>query len=572
MVKKILTILLLVCYVYALDSFFEEGKRAKFFELIDNKVISFNFTFSDEEYIELNEKAQHPGNDFIQSVKKLVNDMKIAFGILPPNEEEENTQDPGPDPQEFKIKDASLVVEVNGEVHEFKKVTFSIGGSSSRNYGRLGYNIKIRDNKNLYGLSQFRIRPDAREATYLRSKLACDMHNRLGLTSISANYITLYINNIYFGMYILMEAPKLSWIEQRYGEKNTSNLYKCKSGGICLSVQTSAEQCENENEEVTDRSEWIKLLTAIDNAQSAEDIEDIFDVDQFLYEMAYEYLTGSWDRFLSSGHNYSMYKQPNGKWIMISYDYDADFGQDPANIEFGLVEKNPNKDFPSYTFGEYASKRFHIIDILIFKDPTRFLNILKNFVTNEFNPSVLFPRIDELKKFIKPYIIKDKTKDKDGNYPGLINKYGSDYTLEQWDANSEFTTISDEKINSSAYGLKYWILIRYRTVCKNYLFDCDSTYMDENYKYSVDKDVEGEIYNGIWDSVDFSLFGFGDYKVDDFEIPDSYLNQENENQANENQENKNQDQPTENAATISATTSNFFIFFFFFLFYVFVIN
>jgi hypothetical protein len=315
------------------------------------------------------------------------------------------------------------------------------------------------------------------------------MHNRLGLTSISANYISLYVNDEYIGMYILMDAPKVSWAELEFGDENTGNLYKCKSGGNALTVKSCATGCTNENDEITDTTEWVEFLTAMDNAQSAEDIEDIFDVDQFLYEIAFEYLSGSWDHFVNTGHNFDMYKNPKtGKWTIIYYDFDGELGQDVNSINmFG----QGNQDYPSYTFEEYANRKKHIFDILIFNDPTRFENILKNFVTEVFNPATLFPHIDELKKFIKPHIIKDKTPDENGKCPGMLNEKGSDYSIEEWDANSEFTNLS------GSYGLKYWILAKYRYICKAYDMECDPVYMDENYEYSINKEVEGNV-NDSW--------------------------------------------------------------------------
>jgi len=61
--------------------------------------------------------------------------------------------------------------------------------------------------------------------------------------------------------------------------------------------------------------------------------------------------------------------------------------------------------------------------------------------------------------------------------------------LAEWDANCEFTKIRSAQ-NSTAYGLKYWILAKYRYVCKTYDIVCDETYLDENYAYTVDKEVE----------------------------------------------------------------------------------
>ena len=70
----------------------------------------------------------------------------------------------------------------------------------------------------MYGRTQFRLRPDAREATFLRSKLVCNMHNRIGLPSISTNYATLYINDEYL----------LSIVHKSYREQNPSCYLLCR--------------------------------------------------------------------------------------------------------------------------------------------------------------------------------------------------------------------------------------------------------------------------------------------------------------------------------------------------------
>ncbi|OUM58105.1 hypothetical protein PIROE2DRAFT_16718, partial [Piromyces sp. E2] len=378
-------------------------------------------------------------------------------------------------------------------------------GRTARVYGRQAYNIKIRGNDDLYGRSQFKLRADPSDATLLRSKLICDIHNRLGVPSISANYVSLYINDEYMGLYVMMDAIKPSWIKYVYDDKDSTTLYQCQSRGAKLSVETSYSICNNENEDVKDRSEWYNFLNALDNATSAADIEDILDIDQFLTEMALEYLTGAFDHYLDYGHNYYMYKPKNEtKWKFLSYDFDYDLGQDIDISKIGIfVVDLPeqldhiNMDYPNYSFEEFA-KPSHLIDILIYKDPRRFEEILKNVVTKVFNPATLYPHIDELKAFIKPYIELDKIPNSEGYLPGKINKSQTkDYTMAQWDANSEFTTI--ETISTyRAYGLKYWILAKYRYVCKTYGMTCDPIYMDENFQYPIDKSVETIGYDDLY--------------------------------------------------------------------------
>jgi hypothetical protein len=407
--------------------------------------------------------------------------------------------------KKFKTKKSFMIVELNGKKKEFKKLTFKLGGRSSNDFGKPCFNIKIRGKDNLYGLIDFKLRPGARDATYLRSKLACDIHNRLGLPSISANYVSLYINNEYMGLYILMDAIKLSWISTIFNDEETLFLYKCDELKYGLTAKSS-DGCTNENENVNDHTEWLNFLTKIDRAQSLKEVENIMDIDLFLKEIALEYLFGSWDHFPSSDHNFYFYKGKNDKWKYLIYDFDAEFGQDLINCTISYSSQNndtkfnhnilfargenENYDYSTFSFADWIkTNKSHIINILILDNPTRFTEILKEIVVNVFNPDILFPHIDKLKEFIKPYVELDKTMDENGNYPGQWVKSVGIYSLAQWDANSEFTTIHNFLLNTDAYGLKYWILAKYKYLCNVLNLECNKYYM-ENYDFTIN-----DVYN-----------------------------------------------------------------------------
>ena len=333
--------------------------------------------------------------------------------------------------------------------------------------------MKIRGGDDLYGRSHFKLRADALEPTYLRSKLVSDIHNRLGLKSISAGYIHLYINDEFMGLYILTDSIKSAWIEKVYGEKKTTTLYKCND--INAFSPYFYERCINENDKVTDHSEWVDFLTAVKNANSVSDLENIFEIDHFLYEMAIEYLVFGSDH---NYHNFNFYRQPNGKWIYLPFDFDLDFGYS--------LEKEYNISIQDY-FEIRGGKR-EFTNILILNDPSKFLEILKEIVDIVFNPSTLYLRIDELKKFIKSSVAQSKIPDVNGNYPGVINlnaveNFSMNYSLEEWNAFSEFTS------SARFYGLKYWILMKYRYLCQTYQWECDPIYMDENYKYYINEEL-----------------------------------------------------------------------------------
>ncbi|ORX79632.1 hypothetical protein BCR32DRAFT_294325 [Anaeromyces robustus] len=483
MLTKIGIILLFAYGALGLSSFIGNTKRAELFELTDNEVAKFRIKLPEEEFAIIKEEGSKGIDkskfnslrlsDDNQDINKYLSEViKLLTADL------------------FKTKNATMTVEINGTTKSYKKITFGLGGGSSRNYAKQGYNIKIRGNKNLYGRTQFKLRPDSREATYLRSKL--DFHLFLLI------YATLYINDEYMGFYVLLDSIKLRWIEAVYDDPDSTSLYECKSTSNQLTVESSSEGCVNANDEVTDNTEWIEFLTTLDNAKSPEDIEDIFDIDLFLNEIAFEFLSGSWDHYLYFGHNYDVYKPKNDKWKILYNDFDAELGQEVVYIERAFQNANKNRDYYSYSFEDFAARKTHLLDILIFQNTTRFDNILKNFVTNAFNPTILFPHIDELKEFIRPYVELDKTPDENGKYPGRLNEKSGDYTFAQWEANCEFTTIDSTELGN-AYGLKYWILQKYRYVCKAYNMDCDPVYMDENYQYTIDKSIESQAFLIPWE-------------------------------------------------------------------------
>ncbi|ORX75339.1 coth-domain-containing protein [Anaeromyces robustus] len=364
---------------------------------------------------------------------------------------------------DFKTKNGTMEVEVNNKKSNFKKITFSLGGHFSRNFAKPAYNIKIRGGKELYGRRQFKLRSDPADPTYLRSKLVSDIHNRLGVPSISANYATLYINDEYMGLFVLTDAYKETWIEYVYGEKDTKLLYKCNISDLTYETRNGFK---NENNEITDRKELYEFLAAMTTAQTPSEIEHIFDVDQFVTEIALEYLTSAWDHFMNQ-HNYYIYKNyKNNKWIYLAYDFDLDLGLNTYETDVTTTQSFDELSYPS------------LVEKLILNDFDKFNNTIKEIVTNAFNPGVLFPHIDELKAFIKPYVELDKTPDENGKSPGRINLNDDIlFSMDQWDESSEFTDI-----NSTISGLKLFILLKYRYICKEYGIQCDPKYLSDDYK------------------------------------------------------------------------------------------
>eukprot|EP00833_Pecoramyces_ruminatium_P001702 jgi/Orpsp1_1/1175734/evm.model.c7180000055010.1 len=204
----------------------------------------------------------------------------------------------------------------------------------------------------------------------MRTKLMCDIHNRLGMPSFSANYITMYLNNKYMGLYIMTDTFKESLIKYVYGEKDTKQLYMSESGSLSFGDRKGFE---NENKDITDYSELYKFLASLTKAKSSSD------------------------------------NHQNNKWIYLIHDFDFDMGVKLGGIEYD------KKNITEYNMMDIGFTNF--VNKFILNDDRKYNETLKEIVTTVFNPATLLPRIDELKSYIEPYVKLDKTPNENGEYP-----------------------------------------------------------------------------------------------------------------------------------------------------------
>jgi hypothetical protein len=352
-------------------------------------------------------------------------------------------------------------------------INFKLGGKSSTEFSRPGYNIKIKGGENLHGTKNFRLRSDQRDPTYMRTKLVADIMQKSGLITVESGYTELYVNDQYMGFWIIQDSVKNKWIERNFGPyegKDLKTLYQCKVDEIRFDDGSAKTKCVNANDDFADYMEpFHTFVDTVNAAKTREDLEKVMDVDNFLKYMAWEYLVGSWDHFLGPfGHNIYWYQQPNGKWAYIPYDYDLDLGSCMWKDQFKIksyFEGEGDIQFPAIAFKDFELDH-PIIKILVHDDDTKFRELLGDVVSKVFNPDTLLTRIDELRAFIEPYVKKQLETE-----AGKINKLAKKkalWTYDDFNENCEYTFLYDTNDHVKAFGLKDWIRRRYNTAAAYY--------------------------------------------------------------------------------------------------------
>lgn len=422
--------------------YWDNVERTEFYSMIENKVPQIHVTLTDQEWNEIVQFAQ---------VKSRV------------------------DVHEIPEYDAKMKFILDGKEEEYK-IEFRLGGKSSMEFSRPGYNFKIKGSgKTLHGTKQFRLRSEQRDPTYMRTKLTSEILLKSGLITTDSGYTELYINNQYMGFWVISDSIKKSWITRNFGEvgEEVKTLYQCKIDSIRIDNNTAKTACLNAYNEFLDYKEpFNKFVDQVNASKTRADLEKFLDVDNFLKYVAWEYLVGSWDHFLGPfGHNLYWYQQPNGIWVYLPYDFDLDLGACLWSDQFSsksYTTAGDNIQFPAIAFKDFELEH-PIIKILVHDDDTRFREIIGDVVSKVFNPDTLLPRIDELKKLVEPYIKKNIE-----TGAGKINKVcpkQANWTMDDFYENCEYTYLYDTKDYVKAFGLKDWIRRRYNTVAAYYGID-----------------------------------------------------------------------------------------------------
>ncbi|ORX80485.1 hypothetical protein BCR32DRAFT_245605 [Anaeromyces robustus] len=385
--------------------------------------------------------------------------------------------------EKFETKNATMEFFIEGTDYRVNlepgQLTFELGGKGSRGFVKPGYNIKL-EKGSIYDVKNLRIRANARDPTLMREKLSSDIIYKLGLPTTSTNYVNMEVNGEDLGLFIITNKVKKDFINRYFNDKKTNNLYNCPSDHNRFENGEMFESCVNSKDELADNKDDLKkFIDTINNAQSAEDIEKVLDVDQFLKSIVFEFLTLSWDHFLGYCHNFNWYKKSDGKWMMILNDFDETFGADYTPFLFMIYNSGADKSYIPNTDKLYIPNislrdldfDHKIIKYLVYDDDTRFRKVIGEAVKKVFNPKVLFNRIDEIADLIRDDITNSRSIGEETGYcKGCINAIGLN---PQWNITHFEDGINYGNWNSNigitfSPALKFFIEGRFKYICHTY--------------------------------------------------------------------------------------------------------
>jgi len=214
------------------------------------------------------------------------------------------------------------------------------GNSSFRRNGvkksfKLDFN-EYDDNATLLGLKKLNLNNGDLQPDMLHEKMFLDFAGKY-IGAMRAAHIRVYVNDVYYGLYVAIEQPDKTMMKSRYGSDEDGNLYEAGESAVATmaylgatpSLYTSRYELKT-NEEANDYSGLINMLDILNNTPAAtlpEKLEPVMDVENVLHGMALNALFTNLESYLGTGSEYFLYQRTlDGKFTHIHWDLNETFG------------------------------------------------------------------------------------------------------------------------------------------------------------------------------------------------------------------------------------------------------
>ena len=302
-------------------------------------------------------------------------------------------------------------------------------------------NFKAEDGEDrILGMSRLNLKAMYNDPSQMREALAWYLFDQAGVPSSRHTFAKLGINDIYMGLFSLIEQVDKQFLKEHFGKNDEGNLYKAywdDIGPASLEYRQSDDGddsgCQyfkaanidnrtyrlktNENDpkanNYDDLAKFIRIINGVqlrgnnkfNTAKYQEAVTNILNVKAFLRWMGVNILIGGWDNYYATPANYYLYNsgkkgtqdkfmaEPYFTWI--PWDYDNSFGIDYFDTQW---QYNDIIDWVSGTRNYYRGKdtaKIPLVENLLKNDEFKqyYLDYLEYLLDTDFNPAAIIAAI-----------------------------------------------------------------------------------------------------------------------------------------------------------------------------------
>ncbi len=306
----------------------------------------------------------------------------------------------------------------NGEIMDtLENIGFRLRGNTSRFSEKKSFKISFNTyepGRKWHGLEKLNINGEHNDPTIARSKICWDLLREMDVPASRSNHVRLHVNNQYVGVFLNVEHVDEEFVQLRYGN-NDGNLYKClwpadlnykgddpdlykeaPFGRRTYDLRTNVAM-----DDYSDIAHFIDVLNNTPINELACELEKVFNVDTYLKVIAFDILSGNWDGPIFNKNNFYLYHNlASGKFEYIPFDLDNTFGIDWFGIDWA------NRNIYEWDADdEYRPIYERILEVPEYRD--RYSFYMNQFLENIYDTGILFPKIENIKSSISPYVESD---------------------------------------------------------------------------------------------------------------------------------------------------------------------
>ncbi len=208
------------------------------------------------------------------------------------------------------------------------------------------YGIKIKTNKYVQGkyydgIKEFTLHMNFEDPTMMREKLTYDICNEMGLFSLRTAFAKVYINNVYWGLYTIVEG-KDEMYKHKFGNRSSNAIESLDFGDMCYNGTNIWEYDANHPSSIYPRyefsngdpntawSSFINMLNKANNTSIGQYLDTVpkyLNIEDFFKYQAVNVYLMNFDSYISlRGNQIYVFDSLVKKWQVTPWDFNSSFG------------------------------------------------------------------------------------------------------------------------------------------------------------------------------------------------------------------------------------------------------
>lgn len=183
------------------------------------------------------------------------------------------------------------------------------------------------------GLKKLNLANFALDPSFMRDKIAYELHRERGNPAPETAYCNVFLNNELIGLYLVVEQIDKRFLKKHF-HFNTGNLYKCVDDTEMEYIDDQFDSYSEEfelrtNKQSENHENFIGFLRTIKQCNTFNanpKLEEYFAVEEYLNVLVTDVFMNNWDSYYGNGRNFYLYNDPlTNQLFWIPWDYNLSF-------------------------------------------------------------------------------------------------------------------------------------------------------------------------------------------------------------------------------------------------------